>query len=70
MTVLEVTPLKWAQVRRGLLTAIAAVLFGVGWFFAQVVRVLRAILVGVGYSAGWCFAAVRVGWQAGRRGSA
>lgn len=70
MTVLEVTPLRWDQVRRGLLTAIAAVLFAIGWSLAQVVRGLRGLLIGVGYSAAWCFAAVQVGWRAGRRGSA
>lgn len=71
MTVLEVAPLRWAQVKRALLTAVAAVLFAVGWSASQTVRAIAALLFTLGFTASWCFAAVKVGWQAGqRRGSA
>jgi hypothetical protein len=66
--------LTWGQIRRGVLTVLAAVLFAVGWVLFQVVRATRAAITGfffsLGYAAAWSFAAVKVGYQAGKRGPA
>lgn len=48
---------------RTVLTVLAGMLFGVGWMVAKA--------FGVGWLAfAWSAAAVRVGWQEGRRGAA
>lgn len=62
------------DIRRGLLTAIAAVLFGIGWFLAKdmiaLVTVLAVSLASLGYAAAWSAAAVRIGWQEGQKSAA
>ena len=67
---ITVDPVRWPQVKRALLTGIAAVFFALGWTLFQAVRsvkvTLTAVLFGIGYCAAWCFAAVKVGWQAAR----
>jgi hypothetical protein len=71
---MTVEQLRWAQVRRGLLTAIAAVLFGVGWLLARLVRAVKVgltvVFFSLGYAASWSVAAMKVGYEAGRRGPA
>lgn len=66
-----VQPPDWSRPGRVVLTAVAAVLFGIGWLLARSVqacaRVLTLTLFGVGYAAAWSLAAVKVGWLAGRR---
>ena len=68
----DVQQLRWAQVRRGVLTALAAVFFALGWVLFWLVRSVKVGLAGLffslGYAASWSFAAVKVGWQAGRAG--
>lgn len=70
----DVERLRWAQARRGLLTALAAFFYAVGWIMFWLVRAVKMGLTGLffslGFAASWSFAAMRVGWQAGRRGSA
>lgn len=63
-------PLTWGTALRALLTAIAAVLFAVGWSASMVVRGIRGSLIGAGYAVGWSVAAIRVGYAAGRSGTA
>ena len=66
----DVQRLRWVQARRGLLTALAAVFFAVGWVLFWAVRSVKvsltAFLFSLGYAASWSYAAIRVGWQAGR----
>lgn len=70
----DVQRLRWAQARRGLLTAVAACFFALGWVLFWAVRSVKvsitAVLFSLGYAVSWSFAACKVGWQAGRRGSA
>lgn len=70
----DVERLRWAQLRRGLLTGLAAFFFAIGWamfWLARGVKVsLTALFFSLGYAASWSYAAMKVGWQAGRRGSA
>jgi hypothetical protein len=69
-----VTRPSWRQVRRGLLTAIAAVFFGLGWVLSKVVHAVKVSLTatffGLGYAVSWSVAAMKVGYKAGQRGSA
>ena len=64
--------LTWGQIRRGVLTVLAAVLFAVGWVLAWLVRAVKvsltAFFFSLGYAASWSFAAVKVGYNAGRAG--
>jgi hypothetical protein len=48
-----------AVVLRATLTAVAAVLYGLGWTVAKT-------LAGVWFVAAWCGTAVKVGWQEAR----
>jgi uncharacterized membrane protein YedE/YeeE len=45
---------------RALLTLIAAVFFGVGWVLAKLCRITWFVVA-------WSVAAVKVGWQEGRK---
>jgi hypothetical protein len=68
----DVQQLRWAQLRRGLLTAFAAFFFALGWvlfWLARSVKVsLTAFFFSIGYAASWSYAAVKVGWRAGEAG--
>lgn len=67
MTTMQVTPLTWPQVRRGLLTAVFAVLAALGWALGIVVACVRWSIQGLGYAAGWSWAAFLTGWNATKR---
>jgi hypothetical protein len=51
---------------RAILTAIAAVLFAVGWLAAKVVGLLALAFGAVWLAAAWSATAVRLGWTEAR----
>lgn len=66
---------EWREARRQLLRILAGALFTVGWAAAKACRVVlttaAGLLFGLGWVAGrvltWSAAAVRLGWQSGRK---
>lgn len=61
MAVLDQVPARRLDVGRALLTALAAVLYLLGWLPSKVGVVVSAAVA-------WCVAAVKVGWADARTG--
>jgi hypothetical protein len=55
-----------ARPGRMLLTLLAALLFAVGWLFAQAVTRTEKVGAGLWLTAAWCWFAVAEGWRQAR----
>jgi hypothetical protein len=82
MAVLSTSPdtrEQWRELGRLARTALAWILFGIGWVLAKSLRGLATLIGGALFAAGWlaarvvwpglcwCGRAVRLGWEQGRK---